>query len=124
MPSSIERIRAELAGMGIETIQFQATQGEVIAFQYRIETGSHAGETVMIGVSSPDGEYPEYPPHWVHVSPPIDDRKGGATELYAGDDGRQWLAMSRPPGDLWDALRTKHMAYYISEHLRRIWKDV
>ena len=29
--------------------------------------------------------------------------------------------MSRPPEDIWDQLPEKHMHYYISEHLARIW---
>ena len=33
------------------------------------------------------------------------------------------LAMSRPPGSVWDQLPTKHMYAYINEHLRGIWKD-
>ena len=75
-------------------------------------------------MSDPDGEYPEYPPHWLHVSPPLNDNKGGAVETYRTSDGREWLAMSRPPGAIWDRLPTKHMSMYIQEHLRRIWKDV
>ena len=51
-------------------------------------------------------------------------REGGAVESYTDSQDRQWLAMSRPPGELWDRLPTKHMASFISEHLRRIWKDI
>jgi hypothetical protein len=125
MTSNADKIQRELEGTGLATTRFQAPTGkEVIAFDYTIETGSHKGANVRVGVSDPDGKYPEYPPHWLHVSPPIDDGKGGAVERYETADGRQWLAMSRPPADIWDRLKTKHMSTYIREHLPRVWKDV
>ena len=95
-----------------------------MSFDYEIETGSHMGTTVVIGVSFQEADYPNYPPHWIHVTPPIDDGRGGAVETYSDEQGRVWLAMSRPPGDLWDQLPTKHMRAFVREHLRRIWKDV
>ena len=119
-----ERIRMELEGSGYPTQVFEWNQGTVIAFEYQMECGSHAGKTVHIGVSNPDGEYPEYPPHWVHISPPLDDGRGGAKEIYQDPEGRQWLAMSRPPSDFWDRRPTKHMSVYVKEHIGRIWKDV
>ena len=48
----------------------------------------------------------------------------GYVELEKDESGREWLKMSRPPGDLWDRLETKHMKTWISEHLRRIWRGV
>ena len=96
----------------------------VVSFQYEIEVGSHKGKGVSVGVSFQEEGYPDYPPHWIHVSPRLDDQRGGSVQNYADGEGRQWLAMSRPPGELWDRLPTKHMASFISEHLRRIWKDV
>ena len=95
----------------------------MVSFGYEIEAGSRRGEQVMVGVSFQEEGYPEYPPHWVHVTPPVYDGKHGVVQKYHDSNGREWLAMSRPPGDLWDRLPTKHMATYISEHLRRIWKD-
>lgn len=124
MTPSIEKIRAELEEMGHSPVIFDSPQGVVIAFRYRMESGSHAGESVMVGVSGPDGDYPEYPPHWIHISPPIDDKRGGTLFEYTGPDGNKWLAMSRPPVGLWDDLRIKNMSQYIANHVRRIWKDV
>ena len=124
MSNSFERVKAELRALGCQTFEFDSPHGPVVAFPYKIETGSHKGEEVLVGVSFQEEGYPEYPPHWVHVSPPIDDRKRGAVESYKRQDGREWLAMSRPPGDIWDRLPTKHMSAYISDHLRRIWSDV
>ena len=89
-------------------------------FHYTIESGPHEREDVQVGLSFQDPGYPEYPPHWVHVSPPINDNKGGVVSPYKDADGREWLAMSRPPGNIWDRLPTKTMRAYIEEHLRRV----
>ncbi len=124
MPQSVDRVRAELEALGHKTTEFDSPHGRVVAFDYEIQAGSHKGEAVRVGVSFQEEGYPEYPPHWIHVSPPIDDGKGGAVQSYTGPDDMTWLAMSRPPGGFWDQLLTKHMHNYISEHLRRIWSDV
>ena len=123
MSDSANRVREELESLNYETQTFDAPMGVVIAFKYTIETGSHKGEPVLVGVSFQEEGYPEYPPHWIHVSPPIADGRAGSVQNYEAS-GRPWLAMSRPPGRLWDQLPTKHMHGYISEHLRKIWKDV
>lgn len=127
MPSSFERVKAELEALGYETIVFDSPfGGPVIAFPYKIETGTYKGKEVRVGVSFQEEGYPEYPPHWVHVSPPIHDGKtGGSESKYPHPkDGSPWLAMSRPPGGIWDRLPTKTMKEYVSVHLRRIWSDV
>ena len=124
MPSDIERVQAELEGLGYKTTVRTTSQGPTVIFPYTIEVGSHAGERVQVGMSFQDSGYPEYPPHWIHVSPPISDNMGGSTAQYTDEKGHHWLAMSRPPGDIWDKLPTKHMLPYIEEHLRRIWRNV
>lgn len=123
MSDSIQRVQAELESLGYHASVFDGPQGEVVTFDYTIEAGSHRGEQVTVGVSFQESGYPEYPPHWVHVTPPIDDGKGGPVQKYSDESGRIWIALSRPPGDIWDRLPTKHMDSYIKEHLRRIWKD-
>lgn len=125
MPNSVDLVREELEALGHSTNLFDGPRGTVVSFDYIIEAGSHKGERVLVGVSFQEEGYPEYPPHWVHVTPRIPDGKeGGVVQEYTDNEGREWLAMSRPPGDIWDKLPTKHMASYKSEHLRRIWKDV
>lgn len=126
MTTDTDRVRAELNALKHQTFEIDSPQGRVVCFDYEIETGTHKGEKVLVGVSFHSGEngYPEYPPHWVHVCPPISDSKSGATANYTDAEGRPWLAMSRTPGPIWDNLPTKHMSAYINEHLRRIWKDV
>ena len=123
MSDSVNRVQEELRSLGYKTQQFNTHIGLVVAFNYTIETGSHKGMPVLVGVSFQDEGYPDYPPHWVHVSPPIADGKGGSTQNYE-TAGHEWLAMSRPPGRVWDQLPTKHMYAYINEHLRGIWKDI
>ena len=124
MSDSIQRVQTELESLGYHTSVFDGPQGKVVTFDYTIEAGCHRGEQVTVGVSFQESGYPEYPPHWVHVTPPIDDGKGGPVQKYSDENGRPWIALSRPPGDVWDRLPTKHMDLYIKEHLRRIWKDL
>lgn len=124
MPENNRLIQEELIQMGYQPTEFNSPQGTAVAFPYIIETGSHAGRQVMLAISAPDGQYPEYPPHWLHISPPIEDGKNGSQNRYTDHQGNHWLAMSRPPADIWDALPDKNMRSYIKEHVRRIWKDV
>ena len=67
--------------------------------------------------------YPEYPPHWIHVSPPVSDGQKVHYEYETADD-RKWSAMSRPPQDIWDRLPVKDMKNYLNEHIRRFWNAV
>ena len=120
MSSDIERVRRELGELGYSTTVSDTAQGETVIFHYTIESGPHEREDVQVGLSFQEPSYPEYPPHWVHVSPPINDNKGGVVSPYKDADGREWLAMSRPPGEIWDRLPTKTMRAYIEEHLRRV----
>ena len=123
--ASLARIQDELQSIGYRTELQSSPQGQTVVFSYKVEAGTHSGATVMLGISMQGSElYPEYPPHWVHISPAIDDRKGGAVSHYTDDSGREWIAMSRPPGGLWDRLPTKSMHAYLSEHLRRLWVNM
>ena len=120
MLPDIERVQRELGEMGYVTAVRDSAQGETVVFPYTIESGAHEHQEVQVGLSFQETGYPEYPPHWIHVSPPINDNKGGAVSAYTDSEGREWLAMSRPPGDIWDRLPTKTMHAYIQEHLRRV----
>ena len=123
MSDSVGKVRTELVSLGYRPFEFDWQNGRVVAFDYRIEVGSHTGTQVFVGISFQEEGYPEYPPHWIHVSPPIADRHGGGTR-YTTSDRKEWLAMSRPPGKFWDQLPKRDMQTYIQEHLRRIWRDV
>lgn len=122
MTGSLDRIKAEIESLGYRTLVSSSPQGEVVSFEYKVEAGPHRNRTVRVGVSMHGHEgYPEYPPHWVHISPPIEDGQGGAVARYTDAQDREWVAMSRPPGPLWDQLPTKHMRLFLTEHLRRLW---
>ncbi len=125
MADNIDRIKRELESLGYETRLSDSGQGKVVSFPYTVETGPYKGKQVRLGISMQGSErYPEYPPHWIHLTPPIDDGKGGAVQKYSDENGCEWVAMSRPPGDLWDQLPTKHMSAYLNEHLRRFWNNI
>ena len=64
----------------------------------RWKTGKNRGEQFRIAISMQETGYPEYPPHWIHISPPVNDGLGGSTSQYKDNDGREWMALSRPPG--------------------------
>ncbi len=111
--------------MDYEVHRLDTPRGEVLVFPYFVESGSKKGQTVEMGISMHGRQsYPEYPPHWIHISPPIRDGLQGAIEEYSTPDGKRWVAMSRPPGQLWDQLPTKHMTHYLNEHLRRFWNGI
>ena len=114
-----------MESLDYETCLSNSPQGEVVSFLYTVETGSYEGKHFALGISMQGNEpYPEYPPHWIHLRPPIDDGKGGGVAKYSDANGREWVALSRPPGDIWDQLPTKHMHAYINEHLRRFWNGI
>ena len=119
----LERIKSELEALGYETWYSKCPRGDMVVFGYEVEVGSYRGREVLIGLSFQEGGYPEYPPHWLSISPPVDDGKGGTVERYC-EDGREWVSMSRPPGRMWDELRTKHMHSYLTEFLRGFWYGI
>lgn len=124
MSDNVTRIKEELESLGRPTELLDSPRGQVVAFSYKVEVGRHKGERFMLGVSMQGKEqYPEYPPHWLHISPPVDDGKGGAAERYRGADGQEWIVMSRPPGTIWDRLQTKSMDAYLKENVRRFWNN-
>ena len=125
MSDNITQIQLELKSLGYRTSLLDSLRGKVVAIPYKVEVGSHKGEQFTLGVSMHGNEsYPEYPPHWIHLTPPFDDGRRGAIDKYQDNEGREWIAMSRPPGQLWDELPTKHMYAYLQEHLRRFWNGI
>ena len=125
MSDNIYRIKRELESLGYATQLSDSPQGKVVSFNYIVEAGTRTGELATVGISMQGIEpYPEYPPHWIHVTPPLDDGKGGVVTKYHDNNGREWVALSRPPSDIWDRLPTKHMYAYLNEHLRRFWNGI
>lgn len=124
MSDNTRQIIAELNSLGYQTSVFDSPYGRVVSFPYVVDSGPHRGTECTLGLSLYGAElYPEHAPHWIHVTPPLDDGKGGATHSYTDGDGRPWLALSRPPDDIWDALPTKTMYAYMHEHVRRFWAN-
>ena len=124
MPDDIGRMQEELECLGYSTAIRDSAQGKVVEFDYQVETGKNRGEQFRIAISMQETGYPEYPPHWIHVSPPVNDGLGGSTSQYQDNDGREWMALSRPPGELWEQLPTKDMKRYLDHHLRRFWSRI
>ena len=122
MDSNLVQMQSELEAAGYSTTILPTPYGEAVTFPYRIASGTHAGETVRIGISGPEGPYPEYPPHFIHISPPISDGNHPHGQYQA--DNREWLILSRPPTDFWDKRKERNMVVYLNDHLRRLWKDV
>lgn len=112
----------ELKGLDYTPFRRETSQGETVFIEYHIQTGKYKGKKVFLGFSFQGEEgYPEYPPHWIHISPPYDDQRGGSTQRHSFSDDqgikRECLALSRPPGELWDKLLTKHMKNYLDFHI-------
>ena len=125
MSANTSKIGSELEALGFATNFSSSPYGAVISFPYTIEVGPRVGESVTVGLSMQGSEmYPEYPPHWLHISPPFDDARGGVVNNYKDGNGRSWMALSRPPGPSWDRLPTKHISHYLTEHLRSFWYTV
>ena len=124
MKESLDKIEQELQLCGYTTYRQQTPQGEVVAFLYKVEVGSQKGNVVHLGFSMSEVHYPDYPPHWIHVHPPVNDGQGGAINQYQDNNGRDWSALSRPGADVWDNAKTKHMSVYMQEHVRRFWNKI
>ena len=57
------------------------------------------------------------------MSPPVSDGQANSQE-YQTANGQKWIAMSRPPKEMWDRLPCKDMGNYLKEHMRKFWKGV
>ena len=123
MNEALQRIKRELEEYGLATYIVEGVADDIIAFNYVVPTGRYRGKNVDIGLSMQEANYPEYPPHWIHVTPKIIERQGSPGKEFTDSSGRVWVAFSRPPSDFWDRAPTKHMSMYLEEHLRRFWRN-
>lgn len=140
MTSNWERMAIELADLGYRPEAFKVPPerggADGVWFEYAIEDGSRAGETVALAVAVHDqqeGKWPEVAPHWVYLSPPDSvlaeqvrgSRPHGVVSHHECEDGHPWMAISAPPSDFWDQVDTadgKNMKTYLERQIRRIWK--
>lgn len=134
MAEAAERIKQELQSLGyVPVIENHDGYANVVVIEYKVRNGRFRGNDVRFGISMDAGiVWPEYPPHFVHVSPvPPDIRDprdgGGVHKEYSalGADGKEhsWIAFSRPPGPFWDALPAKGITGYM-EHVARFWGNI
>lgn len=123
MSPALEKIRQELSDCGMDTYVVSGAPVETVAFTYEPRKGRYAGRSFDVGFSLQEVDYPEFPPHWIHVTPPIEERHGHPGMDYRDAQGRHWVAFSRPPADFWDNLPKKNMANYLTLHLRRFWRE-
>ena len=122
MNEALQQVKQELEECGLSTYLVPGVAEDIIAFKYTVPTGRYRGKCVDIGLSMQEANYPEYPPHWIHITPMIEDRRGRHGKEYQDSAGRHWGAFSRPPSDFWDTAPTKHMSVYLQDHLRRFWR--
>lgn len=130
MSDAARRIKQELEGLGYSPeIEIHSQYSSVVIIDYEVKNGRFKGKVFKLGISCQGAEaYPEYPPHFIHLAPPIKQpQDGGLHGSYSAPDrngnDRQWVALSRPPGPFWDNLLTKSMRAYL-EHITRFWSNV
>ena len=124
--SSLDMIQAELEELGHSTYRFTSkfTGNGVVAFRYVVDIGRFRRQEYDIGFSMQQEGYPTYPPHWIHIHPPLDGEIKGRHE-DSDDEGRPWISLSRPPSpEVWDQIAVKNMRTYLAEHIRGFWASV
>ena len=124
-----QRIRQELVDLGyrpdVVDADTVAGQQRVVTFDCTVPVGRFRGQRLRVGISTQCEAvgYPETPPHWIFISPPITDTQDGANHGLCTFDGRDWVALSRPPGEFWDKAANKGMHAYL-EHLSKVWRQI
>lgn len=129
MSSIHQQIRDELLDLGYpsEVVEGDTSAGsqKIVVFKYIVRSGRFKGDEYTMGISTQCEAvgYPEVPPHWIFISPPIKDTRDGGNHGLNNFGGRNWVALSRPPGSFWDKLHKKSMKGYM-EHVSRVWKHI
>ena len=123
MNDALRRIQDELEELGLKTYVVEGAPEDVVAFTYVPEKGRYATSEFEVGLSFQEIDYPEFAPHWIHVSPEIEERHGPPGKRYSDGEGRTWVAFSRPPTDFWDDSPIKNMSQFVTLHLRRFWRE-
>ena len=124
-----EQVKSELEDLGYETDieegNTAAGRQRVVTFAYQVPTGRFKGQTYAVGISTQCEAvgYPEVPPHWIFVSPPLEDTRDGSNHGINTFGGKEWTALSRPPRSFWDRVQNKGMRAYM-DHLARVWRHI
>lgn len=122
-------IKKELENLGYDPdiVEGNTVGGlqRIVIFKYRVPTGRFKDQIYTVGISTQCEAvgYPEVPPHWIFVNPPIPDTRDGANHGLDEFGEKKWLALSRPPGAFWDRVSEKGMKAYM-EHLAKVWKQI
>ena len=120
-----QRIHDELLTLGLQPklVEGETPGGHqrVVIFPYGVPTGRFRGQKLMVGLSTQCEAvgYPEVPPHWIFLNPPVLDTRDGPNHGVFTLGDREWVALSRPPGAFWDQVRHKGMKAY-TEHLNKV----
>ena len=117
-----EFIELGLAPQLVDSGEFGGHRAIIIA--YPVQSGRFKGQTWQIGISFQEEGYPEYPPHFVHVTGLSKPKLPVHSSHQYGDT--DWYVFSVPPSDFWDDLPTseKNMKTYIHRHLQRFWDQI
>lgn len=124
MSESANRIEEELRALGYCTSRHQSDKGEVVSIPYVVEVGPKRNQKHQVGFSMDQDGYPDYPPHWLHICPPVDDNAGGAVAQYSVE-GTAWMYLSRPPGDdVWEDPQNRSVKTLLNHTVRRFWENL
>lgn len=126
--SVLDAVCRELCAMGFDAapVRFDdfPPSDEAVVFRYPVPAGRFRNQEFEVAISFQETEYPEYPPHFVHIG----DLPGSRLTLYRKHEhgGRSWWAFSVPPSDFWDDLppQEKTMKTYVRRHLARLWDQI
>ena len=104
--------------------------GHLCLFKYIVPSGSLKKKEINIGIELPINDYPRLPPHFIHFKKPEfsseEIQKMGAIHQEYENEGTNWIALSRPPQEIWDYLNhsKKNLYTFFNSHLRRFWESL
>lgn len=104
-PSNLVQLCDALFEAGVADLQICSwLERRMLRARVSVNIGKYAGSVREVGWSFSDDSqpYPEYAPHWFHVAGDHDDGKGGAREIDYDENGKLWVAWSRPIGSSWN----------------------
>jgi hypothetical protein len=110
-------LRDALLSVGLDAVVEADPPGGWVTFDYTVEVGAHAGETVRIGLLGSD--WPINPPGAVQVSPHIPAPVDG--NMLESPLGARWVYWSRPYPD-W-ACSGRTIEEYLA-HLRLLFSQM
>ncbi len=122
--TEIESVCRELHALGMQPAVMQTPMGSAVTVEYFVPTGRYRGQSFRIAVSFQETNYPEYPPHFLHIRT-LPESTLTPYRRYE-QDAETWSMFSVPPGDFWDRLppEAKTMKTYFNRHVPRIWHQL